>query len=374
MSLAKLSKETFNFYAPRFSVEIKSKKEKKEFANEIIDISVTDEIENGVSFSLTMHDAFDMKTQTFKWLDHEIFKVGNKITIKMGYENNLSTMVVGKITSIEPSFFTGETPTFRVNGYDLAYDYLKRVKPQKIFRNKTHSEIVQIIVDDIAKKTKLKSKIDATEVNFPSLTKDNETTYFAFLEKLAKESHHTFYIDADTLYFIKSKEKKKEVISLALGRDLISFNPILNTAKQVTEVEVRGHNSQDPSNPIIGYARAGDERVQELGNQTASQLARKLYGEVKKVITNKIVTSKEHATKIAHAELNKCSDNFITGHGECIGIPQIISGTTILIEKIGVIFSGKYYVKKTVHTIGNSGYKTSFDLKRNAMKDEKESS
>lgn len=374
MSLTKLSKETFNFYVPRFNVEIKSKKEKKEFANEIIDISVTDEIENGVDFSFIMHDAFDMKTQTFKWLDHEIFQVGNKITIKIGYENNLSTMVIGKITSIEPSFFTGETPTFRVNGYDLAYDYLKRVKQQETFVDKTHSEIVQIIVDNIAKKTKLKSKIDTTQVRFPTLTKDNETTYFTFIQKLAKESERTFYIDEDTLYFIRPKEDSNEVIALALGRDLINFTPMLNTTRQVTEVEVRGHNPQDPGTPIIGHARAGDERQQEPGNQTGSQIARERYGDIKRVITNRIVNSEEHAIEIARTELNKSSDNLITGRGECIGIPQIISGTTILIEKVGAIFSGKYYVKKTVHTIGNSGYKTSFDVKRNSMKDEKESS
>lgn len=216
----------------------------------------------------------------------------------------------------------------------------------------------------------MKSQIDDTQVRFPSLTKDNETTYFAFIEKLAKESERTFYIDEDTLYFIKPKENSTEVITLALGRDLISFNPRLNTTRQVTEVEVRGHNPQDPSAPIIGRARAGDERQQEPGNQTGSQIARERYGEVRRVITDRVVTSEEHAREIALTELNNRSDDLIIGRGECIGIPQIISGTTIMIEKIGTRFSGKYYVKKTVHRIGNSGYKTSFDVKRNAMKKE----
>ncbi len=70
---------------------------------------------------------------------------------------------------------------------------------------------------------------------------------------------------------------------------------------------------------------------------------------------------------MALAELNKASDSLIEGEGECIGIPQIRTGVTICLEKLGKRFSGKYYVKGTTHTINSSGYRTRFSVKRNAL-------
>ena len=141
----------------------------------------------------------------------------------------------------------------------------------------------------------------------------------------------------------------------------------MNTAGLVTEVEVRGHNPGDPNTPIVGRARAGSERSQEPGRQTASQVAADRHGEVKRVLTGLIVNSPEHANAIAQAELNRRSDTFIEGDVDCVGIPQIRPGVTIRLEKMGQKFSGKYYVKETNHAVGNSGYRLQFTVKRNAL-------
>jgi phage protein D len=80
-----------------------------------------------------------------------------------------------------------------------------------------------------------------------------------------------------------------------------------------------------------------------------------------------IVNSVEHANAIAQSELNKANDTLIEGDGVCIGMPQIRPGVNIRLERMGKKFSGKYYVKETTHTIDNSGYRTNFKVKRNAI-------
>jgi phage protein D len=170
-----------------------------------------------------------------------------------------------------------------------------------------------------------------------------------------------------TIYFVKPGVEKKELLTLELGKDIISFSPRLNTTRIYAGIEVRGHNPADPGEPIIGKAGAGSERQQENGRQTASQIAQRMQSAPKKVITDLRVNSVQEANDLARAELDKASACLIEGDVQCIGIPKIRTGVCINMDKMGKRFSGKYYVSKTTHTINNSGYRTNFTVQRNAL-------
>jgi phage protein D len=327
-------------------------------------VRINEKMDEGANFSMTINDEFDMAKQRFKWLDHPLFEIGDTVSIKLGYSGDMQDMVLGKISSIEPSFFAGDLPTITVTGQDLSYDFMKRATPEKPFTG-SYSDIARKIVSD--SKAQLMAVIDDTPVFERLIMKNNNETYYAFLESLAARVGFTFTVDRRTVYFIKPRDDRKEILTLALGKDIISFRPRMNTTGLVTEVEVRGHNPRDPNTPIVGRAPAGSERTLEPGRQTASQFAAGHYGEIKNVLTGMIVSSVEHANAIARAELNRRSDTFIEGDVDCIGIPQIRPGVTIRLEKVGQKFGGKYYVKETSHSISNSGYLLHFTVKRNAI-------
>lgn len=353
-----------NFYVPRFEVEIEDKMLSIDIQKTIIDVTIEEKIDEGASFRLTIHDEFNLKTQEFKWLDNPLFKEGNKVAIKMGYGDILYTMIVGKITSLEPSFFSEETPTLSIGGQDLSFDYLKKGSPERTFVKKKYSDIARIISIEAG----LIPVIDDTGNPIPVIQKSSEESYYAFLEKLKKKAGgYQFDIEGSTMYFIKPSDYKNEILSLELNKDIISFRPVFKTTGLVTEVEVRGHNPKDPTKPIIGKATVGSERPQEPKKKTGSQIAKERYKNVKKVITNVAVTSKEQADAIAKSELNKASDGLIEGDGECIGLPKLRKGVNIKLEKMGNRFSGKYFVKGTTHTINESGYRTRFSVKRNSI-------
>jgi hypothetical protein len=366
LALEKISKETLNFYAPRFEVEIQDKKLAANISKQILNVEIDEKIDLGATFKFTMNDEFDLETQEFKWLDHPLFKEGNTVTIKMGYGANLNTMIMGKITKIEPSFFSGEIPTLTISGHDLSYDYLKKERSgERTFVDKRYSDMARTIASEAG----LLAVVDETGKSEPIVyRKDSDVSYYAFLEEIkTKAGCYQFDVDGKTMYFIKPGDDRKEILTLELKKDIISFSPTIKTTELVTEVEVRGHNPKDPKTPIIGRAILGSEKIQEPGKKTGSQIAKERYGSVKRVITNVVVTSKEHADAIAKCELNKASDSLIEGDGECIGIPQLRKGVNIRLEKMGVRFSGKYYVKRTTHTLNDSGYRTSFTVKRNAI-------
>jgi phage protein D len=361
--LENLSSNTQNFYAPRFEVEIENKKLDPVISKAIMDVSIEEKINDGASVSLTVHDEFDMARQEFKYLDHPIFKTGNKIAIKLGYGDKLYAMFMGTITAIEPSFFSGETPTLTLEGQDTSNDFIKKSSPEMEFVNKTNSEIA----GTIAKKAGLLCVIDKTDDVFPNKKKDNNETCHAFLEQLAKESGRHYSLQGRTLYFVKSVSDKEEIVTLELGKDLISFNPAMRITQLFSEVEVRCNNPADPEKPFIGKApKPGAEKDKEPGKKKGSSIAKERYGPLVKVISNISVKSKTQADEIARLELDKASRTLIEGRGECIGIPQIRTGVSIKLNKIGKRFGGRYYVTGTTHTINDSGYRTRFIVTRDA--------
>lgn len=54
----------------------------------------------------------------------------------------------------------------------------------------------------------------------------------------------------------------------------------------------------------------------------------------------------------------------VTASGTSIGIPELRAGTLIEIQALGERFSGNYLVIATNHTIGDSGYTTSFESRK----------
>lgn len=370
MSLETLSKENLNFYAPRFEVKIGEKKLNVDVSKEILDVTVSEKIDEGASFKLTLHDEFDMNTQKFKLLDDPLFTVGNIITIDMGYGSKLLPMIMGKITSLEPSFFASEMPTLTIGGQDLSYDYMKRATPARIFNEKTYSDIARTIAQEAGLLAVVDDTGETAGKFEPSNHKNNNETYYAFLNRLKDEVRFTFDMRGQTMYFVKKGDDKKEILTLELGKDIISFRPTLKTTGLLAGVEVRGHNPRDPKTPIIGRAMAGSETNKEPGKITGSELLAKKNAKALpiKVITNVVVNSKEHADAIAKAELMKASDTLIEGEVECIGLPQIRTGVSIALDKMGELFSNKYYVTETTHTINDSGYRTRFSVKSDSVK------
>jgi phage protein D len=356
LTLEKLAKKDFNFYVPRFEVEIEGKILDANISKEIIDLTVHEKLDQGASFELTLHDEFDMKTQTFKWIDDSRFYVGNKITVKIGYGSTLNTMIKGIITGLEPNFFASETPTLKVSGHDLMYCYMKTPKPEETFDEKTYSDIVR----SIAQEAGLDCVVDETGKCEKFIRKDNGITYYQFLSDLKNKVGFNFDIKGRTIYFIRPVKNEK-ILTLELGKDIISFSPSMNTSGLLAHVKVRGHNPQDPNASFIGEAEADSELMGLLNKMCSKALPNK-------VITNSVVDSKEQADKVAKAEMIKASETFITGNVRCVGLPQIRPGVCIGLDKMGKRFNGKYCVTATTHTINDSGYTTEISVKSSIKK------
>jgi phage protein D len=358
--LARLEVEA-RYYAPEFAVEINGKELTGEMSSVISSITIQQEINKTNDFKFVVQD--ELRDGQFRWLGKDLFKYGNNVCVDLGYVNDKPRMMEGQIQNISANFFTGTTPTFTVEGSDKAYKFLKTNSDAEIYREKTDSQIVK----EIADKAHMESVIDDTKLINPIRRKKGGQDYFKFLSLLAQANKgYEVSLSGRTLYFIESKKDKEAILSLRWGKELISFNPVLNSSRAITEVIVRSWDRKRKKKIEVSI-KAGQEKKQEGNKRLASQVAREIYGDVVEVITEKPVRSVDEAKRIAMAKLEEGSDNFIKGSGETIGIPQLRPGVCIDLEGLGVWFQGKYYVEKVEHTIDSSGYRTKFDVRKNTI-------
>jgi len=369
------------YYAPTFSISINNKKLGLDISKAIISVQVNEKMNSPAEATISVNDEFNLKTQRFEWLDNDLFKVGNRVEIKMGYVGNLQQMMLGKMTRMSSSFFADGAPTLTITAKDPLHVITRKIDPEdrrefnnSASRNVTDGDIARFIGQFISKKLKvnLSMQIDATEattLQYSRVQIRGETSFYEFLRQRAERIYYEFYIRGSAFYFTSPRMDRDEILTLRWSKDLISFKPNINSAELVTEVKVRSRNSATGEN-IEGSAKAGDEKTQERQRESASQLMAKFYEEVKEVkkeITNIPVFSRQEADLIAAAQLNKASDTLITGEAETVGMPEIRPGVNIKLENLGQWFSGKYYVEEATHTIDSNGYKTRFKVRRNAL-------
>ncbi|UVI27384.1 phage late control D family protein [Paenibacillus spongiae] len=361
MKFAELDDKYGHFYAPQFEIEVDGRNLSKEGAI-ISSVTVDQSLDEADHFSFTIDHAFDKATVDIKWID--LFLPATKrVTIRMGYAGKLELMLIGMVTSITTKFPSSGPPQLEVSGLDLSNLLMQKKEPRS-WNNLKHSDLAE----RLAMENQLKSDVENTHIEYPKITKDSRKNDYQFLQSLAQQNYFDFYVFGDTLYFRAPDLKSDPFLTLVWQQNLLQFQPELNFAGQVQEVEVRGWDPK-AKREIVGTARVGDE----AGRQSHSR--ERTGGElVSGSSANKIsenaripVFSQQQADQLARSILNEHAEGLIKGSGETIGIPEIKPGKRIQLDGLGKRFSKAYYIVKSTHTIGSSGYTTIFHIKENAL-------
>jgi phage protein D len=353
MKFGEIEKKNLNFYAPRFQILV-NETDILYKGVEIVSVTIDNRLEGPDGFSITINNP------ELEWLEDPLFNLGKEVEIRMGYAGELTPMILGNISAMEPTFSSSGPQQMVIRGFDL----LKRLQRGERFRSWDEykdSEIAAKIADE---HHLLPDGIEQTDIEHPKIMQNGETD-FSFLQKRAQDIGFEMFTHLRTFYFQKSKKNKDPITTLILGKTLTNFSPQLNLANKPSRVTVRGWNPREKKE-IVGIAEKGQEADLEGERRSASQVIAKLYGSVE-VGVRWPVYHKSQAEKRAMAILNASSDQFIKGNGTCVGIPEIRAGRYINIEGLGRLFSMKYYIESTTHKIDTSGYTTTFSVKGNAI-------
>ncbi|XVV15540.1 phage late control D family protein [Actinoplanes sp. CA-131856] len=374
-------------YAPEFAVFIEGLEADPTTKNDILDIKVHRDIDEMSGFDLELNNWDDVGLK-FKHSDSKRFGLGSRVSVRIGYAEQLLTVATGTISSLAPKFPDGASPTVSVSGVDGMLR-LKDSKPtaerDKIFLNMRDWEIAE----RIAQRNKLRIVTTKEGPVHDRVVQKNQADAQFLMERAKRLDFECFILPdpatgEEVLYFIKPTDGRDgrpiRVFRLAyqpglttgptalpagLVPNLLDFTPTLTLSKQVSKLTVRGWDPR-AKEPIEFTASAENLPAgQNAGDgQNGPQAAESAAGGRQEVVVDAPVTSRDEAQRLAIALLAERSYEFITATGRVAGLPELRPGDNLEIFGLGRRFSGTYYVKRVEHTLGTSGFFTTFTGRR----------
>lgn len=372
-----------NYYVPDFSVEVEGKRLDAKSKDDVIEIKVTLSLDEVDSADLKLNN-FDDTTFDLKWSDAELFELGHRAHIKLGYVDNLVSVLRGPITTLSPEFVSDAAPTLTVRALDRL-TLLRKSKPPETgvtYKNKKDWQIA----NEVADRHNLRFEHDKDD-DAPThdLVVHRNIDDLKFLMERAARIDFKVFIKVDpktgddVLHFGKPTDGRDgtpaRTYVLAWGNlqnntgvapSLIEFKPSITTSDQVQSVTVRGWDTKNKQAIAVTAKPADTPGVEGTGDATGPAAATKVGTPDgrKAVVVNAPVATEEEAKRLAESILAESAYDFLTATGKAIGLPDLRPADNVEIHGVGKRFGGSYYVTRVVHTLNANGLVTEFTVRR----------
>lgn len=373
-------------YAPNFRILIGGDPLPLAMAGSIISTTYQDGIEGADRVEVTFADP------NLMFLDHPVLQVDNKLSLSLGYAPDpLEEVFVGEITGVEPTFPNTGMPTIKI----VAHDFLQRlthgtknrafyIPIPKVGNFPLPDPVVASIVagtnllipypDPVGGALSVLMTV-ATFIVSPALAqqgilRQQGETDFAFLTGLAKKNGWELYID-HTLeprgYVLRfhSMRGGDADLTLKYGQSLMDFTPRLTTVGDVFGVSARVWVNSIKMGFVINVSWDYDRAAFNLSIFPGfGELEGLIGAEAAKSSLAIAPTGFATAPQKILTELLPRLNNRLTGAGSTIGDLRIKAGRVIDLQGLGDQFSGKYRITSATHTIGQGGFKTGFQVRK----------
>ncbi len=354
-SYLKLAETYDNFLAPDFTVFLDGKKlEKSKYTIPSVEIEISATgTAGGCSFRI--EGQYDFKNS--KWVNDagKLVKPGATIEITGGYQEQ-KALFYGYIDEFNLDFKSDGTPYIEVNGLD-GLGYLMNMCQPLYAGEKKPKEIVEAILKKCKSAGYARDVKVGTLEGFETPIIKEQIDDWKFLCMMAERYGVSLFAVNGELIFDEVLTKTTPIITLTIGRNIRNFNRRVSLAHQVGKVEVLGRdvNQKAVKGTASNVTTGGD-------GKTAAQWVSGLSESVLRIRSEYARTQKECET-LAQNRLNSISMGFVSGSGQCIGIPELIPGRYIKIDGGDDLSNGTYFLTKVVHHIQTGMYVTSFEIK-----------
>ena len=338
---------TQSYFAPRFDVHISGLTLASDVTQRVLSVTYEGSLDTADMFKIVVSNPNNQFT------DSPLFSPGQDVELYIGYGPNLTPMILGEITTIEPDFPADGPPTISISGYDKSYRMRHNQSVPRQFKYMTDS----LMVAEIAAENLLIPICDPSPWYHDTMTQTG--TDFAFIKSLAVNNLFDAYVYWDKLYFQLPIQTKAYV--LEWGQSLRSFSPRLSTATMSGLQVIRGYN-EELATAIVGVVSGALLNLEDIINRLGPATLNMLASLGRRWIHSQKITSPVDALALGKALLQQLLNGLYEGTGTTIGIPDLRAGSFIEVAGAGKRFSGVYRLSKVKHTINESGYITEFDI------------
>jgi uncharacterized protein len=361
--LYEFEKDYNDFYIPTSVIRVGGRDLVRDLFLTVTSTEVELKINANGRFSFVVASAFDWKEREFlgraalERIDLlELFAFGAEVEVLIGYDepSRLRPLIKGIVTEIGTSFAESGTPALTVSGYDALYP-LSIGKNSAQWDNKKPSDAVRAV----AGRNSLPIKVTVEDAVKPRIDQSKESDR-DFIDRMAQLAKAVFYIRDGKLCFVPRRNTSGAVAELAWGEGLSSFSPTANLARQIGAVEVHGWSAAEGKH-VVGKAPRDDPQGEE-GKKSGSRRVGEALAKSPVLSISAPVHSQQEADERAQAILEERAQDFVTGDGECVGLPDLLPDTKVAIAGVGRAFNKTYYVTETTHSLDGKGFRTRFKV------------
>jgi uncharacterized protein len=375
------------FFAPTFELHIDGAGLPHDVLRDVIELSYHDSVDEIDNFQVTVNNwddrakrckyigsetAKDLASNDQKTLLFKLFEPCSKtLKLSLGYVGNLMPIMTAYFTTMEPNFPASGPPVLTVRGLNI----LHRLRTKKFSNPWTNKKPSAIARDFNSFRDKGAPRLKppwtiVTDKNAEGLESPIEfiaqTNQYDidFLLNLARSFGYEVAVDeANSVLNFRPSGAGATTANYRLdwGKSLIEFKPSLSTANQWKSVTVRGFDRQTQK-PISEKIDFSDPQLKKL-NGNLQKMIVQCDPREEQVVDQGVFTRAE-AKNRARALLRNRHVQMVKASGRTVGLPRLRAGTLIDIGGVGARLSGTYYVTKTTHTIGDGGYTTQFECRR----------
>jgi hypothetical protein len=239
-----------SYYAPRFNVVVQGITMAANITQQVISVTYSGSLDHADMFKIVFSNTNGQYT------DLSLFSPGVEVELYMGYGDNLTPMMLGVITTIEPNFPESGPPTIAISGYDKSYNMRHGESIPRQFEFMTDS----LMVAEVALENLLIPICDPSPWYHESLTQTG--TDWAFIKGLAMNNLFDAYVYWNNLYF--QFPIQLDAYVLEWGQSLRSFSPRLATATMAGLQIIRGYN-ETLAQAMIGVATGSISAILSTG-------------------------------------------------------------------------------------------------------------
>ena len=290
----------------------------------------------------------------FELLDQPVMPVGAEVVISVGWDNPLTTLMRGEVTGVTLEARDSRSVELVVTGLDKMHRAMRGSKAQT-FQNQSDADIAKQIAGDAG----LTPDVDATGDPYDYLFQVNESDH-QFLRNRARRLGFDFWVSDGKLHF-KKGARPAGSIDATWGENLLRLKARMSSVNQVSEVQVRGWDSETQKEIVGKSTSNGFEPTDATFYSDHITKTNSSFGQKTRATGRFPVDTQGEADALAGSMRQRLSSAGLVVRGEIEGDPAVGAGTSVNLLEVGTRLAGEYLVTSVEHVFSaNRQYRTRF--------------
>ncbi len=337
-----------NFIVPAMKIKINGMDVISQLGLTISEMQVKLSLEGASMVIIKIADAYDVKSHSFDSKIKNNFKLGSIVEIELGYLSSTSAVFKGYVAGLGAEM--GESPKLLVKLMDVRKLMMTSGVKRILFEDENYSDVFKKVLGDYSKLCSVECEATSDKLTSPISQSTNDYN-FVKNELIKKgKSEREFFVLLDKAYFRTPGKNKTPIMKVQFGRELLEFTMMGDYLD--TKVKVVGY---DP----VNFA----EITSESNAKSPEKQTSVLTPTPTQFFIDADADSEAKASTRAKAIAAKMADESCFAQGLMIGLPEIVPGRYIQVEKTDDLLDKKYYLTEVTHSINESSFTTSFEAK-----------